>query len=118
MREDTSQSPNLEPRQLKPSVAPYMYPQRAFVDSLPVDVGLGAADVGDGLIEVGRMDDVVCPLAQPPKFALHPTPQYAEVEPLRHYPYEEQQLPKLEPWQVSPLLPPHVPSYETTPFGP
>ena len=32
---------------------------------------------------------------------------------LPHQPYWEQQLPKVEPWQVNPLVPAQVPSVET-----
>lgn len=48
---------------------------------------------------------------QVPKFFWHPVPQYAAVVP--HQPAELQQLPKVEPWQVKPLVPPQVASVVT-----
>lgn len=46
-----------------------------------------------------------------PKADWQPVPQYALVEP--HQPAEEQQFPKVDPWQVNPLAPPHVASVVT-----
>lgn len=48
---------------------------------------------------------------QVPYDLLQPVPQCPVVEP--HHPYCEQQLPNVEPWQVRPAVPAHVPSVET-----
>jgi hypothetical protein len=64
------------------------------------------------LVPVGAGAVVVVPeVPHVPKPDWQPVPQYAEVEP--HQPAEEQQLPKVLPWQVKPLVPPQVASVET-----
>jgi hypothetical protein len=50
---------------------------------------------------------------QVPKAELQPVEQWSVVLP--HQPYWEQQLPKDEPAQVNPEVPPHEPSVETLP---
>lgn len=46
-----------------------------------------------------------------PKPVWQPVPQYADVDP--HHPAGLQQFPKVEPWQVCPVVPPQVASVET-----
>jgi hypothetical protein len=50
-------------------------------------------------------------LPQFPPADWHPVPQYADVDP--HQPFELQQLPKVLPTQVLPVVPPQVPSVDT-----
>jgi hypothetical protein len=65
--------------------------------------GAGAAEVAAGL--------TVAPPEHVPKAELQEAPQWSAVLP--HHPYWLQQFPKVEPEQVKPVVPPHVPSVET-----
>lgn len=92
-------------------------PQVASVETLKVGVEEGGEDDEDGrvLVEVRsvEVDRIVVEGLLPgqvPKFGLHPVPQCPVEEP--HHPYCEQQFPKLDPTQVYPLVPPHVPSVD------
>jgi hypothetical protein len=68
------------------------------------------ASVVTFFVGAGAAEDVPVP-EHVPNADWHPVPQYADVDP--HQLFFEQQLPKLEPWQVKPLVPPHVASVET-----
>ena len=97
-----------------------------FVDTVEA-VGLVEPVVVDVAVAVPV---VLLGLVQMPKLDWQPTPQYADVEPLRsvshlrhsshfqsdtnHQPFELQQFPKKEPAQVCPFpLLPHWPFVET-----
>ncbi|KAF2826992.1 hypothetical protein CC86DRAFT_257226, partial [Ophiobolus disseminans] len=83
------QSPNLEPTQLKPPVAPYKFPHLALVETLTVGAVYGPLEVGAGTLEdtgsVLRAGEGAAELLQVPNRGLHPSEQYAEVRPQNPY---------------------------------
>lgn len=74
-------------------------------------VDVAALTVEEALAVVVAAFAVVELLVQVPKELKQPVPQKSVVAP--HQPYWEQQLPKVEPAQVKPVVPPQVPSVET-----
>jgi len=116
------QFPNDEPRQVVP---PFAAPHCPLVETGAVEVGTAEVRVEDGGMttedEGGTTteddggtttDEDPAPVPQVPKSGWQPVPQWTEV--LSHQPAEEQQFPKVDPWQVAPpLVAPHVPSVET-----
>jgi hypothetical protein len=63
------------------------------------------------VLETAALLEAPLLLPQFPDPAWQPLPQYAVVDP--HHPLLEQQLPKLDPKQVKPVVPPQVASVET-----
>lgn len=93
------QFPNEDPWQVKPPVPAQVPSVETF---LVVVVAVGVA----ALVVVAPDEE-----PQVPNADWQLVPQWSVVLP--HQPYWEQQLPKVEPWQVNPLVPAQVPSVET-----
>jgi len=98
------QFPKEEPEHVKPEVPA----QDPSVDAFLV----GAAAALVVVVAACLVADAPVPV-QVPKAELQPVEQWSVVLP--HQPYWEQQLPKDEPAQVKPEVPPHEPSVETLP---
>ena len=96
------QFPKEDPAHVKPEVPA----QDPSVDAFLV----GAAAALVVVVAAALVADAPVP-EHVPKAELQPVEQWSVVLP--HQPYWEQQLPKVEPAQVRPVVPPQVPSVET-----
>jgi hypothetical protein len=105
------QLPKVELAHVKP-LAPAQVPS-VEVFLVLVGVAEGAAALVVVVVAAGLAEETAGLPAQVPKAALQLVPQWSVVEP--QYPYCEQQLPKVDPVQVWPAVPAHIPSVETLP---
>ena len=72
---------------------------------IDVDATVDAAVDAEAEVDVVVVEFVSALEPHSPQDVWHPTPQYVSSPP--QYPWDEQQLPHLEPVQIKPLDPPH-----------
>jgi hypothetical protein len=72
-----------------------------------VEIDMDAAVDAEAEADVVVVEFVSALEPHSPQDIWHPTPQYVSSPP--QYPWDEQQLPHIEPVQIKPLVPPHEP---------
>jgi len=74
---------------------------------IDVDATVDAAVDAEAEVDVVVVEFVSALEPHSPQDVWHPTPQYVSSPP--QYPWDEQQLPHIEPVQIKPVDPPHEP---------